>query len=153
MGLHAVHIIPCGSLLIILSNVIRYGSDWGRIHGGNGGQLYEFELNGDDILSVEAHHSQFVNSIKLILSNGQVIGPYGTSIGLRKSVCYQPAENRGLLAYISGSSGEFLDKIAFHFEGKYQSRYICCHKDFLSSTGPAYFSFIFVHFKQTIILT
>ena len=79
--------------------------------------MHRVDLRGFQIYKIEIFSGKFINSIKLFLTDGSVHGPFGNCNGVRKEIVYQPAENRGLLSYISGSAGKYLDKLRLHFIG------------------------------------
>jgi hypothetical protein len=118
--------------------ISRYGNTWGTFHGGKGGFLHTVRLNGADIESVEIFYAQCVNSITFTLSDGTVHGPFGRCMGVRKKMSYPPAESRGFVAFVSGSAGNLIDKLEFHFEGAFYT-YVCTYIgdcQFLTTLDP-----------------
>ena len=93
--------------------VYRYGDTWGEWHGGNGGELYSFELNpGATINIVQGRSKSEIDAIEFISSDGMVYGPYGGSGGNP----FVSARPNCKLSYLSGKSKDRTDSLTLHYE-------------------------------------
>ena len=91
----------------------RYGDTWGEWHGGNGGELYSFELNpGATINIVQGRSKSEIDAIEFISSDGKVYGPYGGSGGNP----FVSARPNCKLSYLSGKSKDRTDSLTLHYE-------------------------------------
>ena len=91
----------------------RYGDTWGEWHGGNGGELYSFELNpGATINIVQGRSKSEIDAIEFISSDGMVFGPYGGSGGNP----FVSARPNCKLSYLSGNSDSRTDSLTLHYE-------------------------------------
>lgn len=96
----------------------RFGNFWGAWHGKQGGKLHQIELNGRTIQKVTAYYTRWLNSIKIVLNDGSVFGPFGRKNGDKKVASFIPPSS-GFLSFVKGASGDLVDRLELYFEGKF----------------------------------
>ena len=113
MLLHFHNLIWIPNLPSTYLFVCRYGDTWGEWHGGNGGELYSFELNPEATINiVQGRSHSEIDSIEFISSDGMVYGPYGGSGGEP----FVSARPNCKLSYLSGKSEKRTDSLTLHYE-------------------------------------
>merc|ERR1712098_319245 len=90
--------------------------DLGRRHGTPTGNSYLAEFNpGTNVIRVEGSAGDIVDSLMFVTNDAFNHGPYGGDGG-------EPfvSEHEGCyLSHISGSEGDFLDSLSFHWDCPY----------------------------------
>ena len=94
------------------SCVCRYGEVWGDWRGGDGGKLHQVVLDDEHINAVSLIIGTRIESIQFVTIKFNSYGPFGGSGGQLELSAHPECA----LSYISGTSGNELNSLTFHYE-------------------------------------